>query len=177
MSESGETLVTVTVIVLAAILLFLFPVMTLADRTDDISQITAQTSTVSFVDDVRETGKLTEEKYANYLQKLNSTGNKFKVDMQLQRLDSNPGKKAANEQSTTIGENTYYSIYTYQIEEELNANGGTIYLKQGDLFSASAKNENQTLAASFKNFFYKLTGNSLYTISAEHAGIVLVDGQ
>ena len=173
----GDSLVTVAVIMIAAVLLFVFPMMTLADRTDDISQITVQTATVSFVDEVRETGKLTEEKYSEYIQKIQSTGNKFGVEMQLQRLDENPAKKSAYEQSTTIGENTYYSIYTYQIEKELEENGGVIYLKQGDIFSASAANENQTLAASMKNFFYKVTGNSLYTISAEHAGIVLVDGQ
>lgn len=174
----GESLTTVTVIMLAAILLFVFPMMTLADRTDDISQISVQTATVSFVDEVRQTGKLTDEKYAEYTQKINAAeGAPYKIEMTLQRLDENPAKKSAYEQSTTIGENTYYSLYTSQIEEELENNNGVIYLKQGDIFSASAVNTSQTLASSFKNFLYKVTGNSLYTISSEHAGIVLVDGQ
>lgn len=172
----GDSLVTVIVIILAAILLFVFPMMTLADRTDDISQITVQSATVSFVDDVRETGKLTQDKYADYVQKIESTGNKFQVEMELQRIDENPAKKTANEQSTIIGESTYYSLYTSQIEKELDTNG-TIYLKQGDIFSTSSVNESPTFAASMKNFFYKVTGNSLYTISGEHAGIVLTDGQ
>lgn len=172
----GDSLVTVVTIMIAAILLFLFPMMTLADRTDDISQITVQTATASFVDEVRETGKLTNENYAAYSQKIESTGNKFQIDMELQKLDENPAKKAAYEQSTIIGENTYYSLYTSQIEEELDENG-IIYLKQGDLFSASCINVSQTLSASMKKFFYKVTGNSLYTISAQHSGIVLVDGQ
>ena len=58
----GDSLITVIVIILAAVLLFIFPLMTMSDRTDDISQLTVETATTEFVDDVRTTGKLTMDK-------------------------------------------------------------------------------------------------------------------
>lgn len=173
----GDSLVTVMTILLAAVLLFVFPMMTLADRNDDIAEITVQSATSTFVNEVRQTGKLTEENYARYIQKIESTGNKFNVELKLQRLDENPGKKSSNDTSTTIGENTYYILYTTQLEEELEKGKGVVYLKQGDIFSTSAININETLAGALKGFLYKVTGNSSFTISAENAGIVLVDGQ
>ena len=35
----GDTLITVIAIVLAAVLMFVFPLMTMSDRTDDVSQL------------------------------------------------------------------------------------------------------------------------------------------
>lgn len=177
----GDAISTITVVILAAILLFVFPMMTLADRTDDISQITAETATASFVDEVRETGKITDESYQRYESKLGSTGNTFRIELKLKRLDINPSKKAAYENSDELGKNTYYILYTKQIEDELkdkiNDEGhSAIYLKKGDVFSASAVNTSQTLATSMKRFLYKVTGNSLYTITAEHSGVVLTNG-
>ena len=55
----GDSLITVVAIFLAAILMFIFPLMTLAERTDDISSLSVQTSTTEFVDSVRTTGKMT----------------------------------------------------------------------------------------------------------------------
>lgn len=171
----GDSLITIVVIILAAILLFVFPMITLADRNDDVSQIAVQTATVDFVDSMRETGKITQKKYDEFLQTIHSTGNTYTVELELKRLDENPSKKSANANQQIIGENTYYSIYTTQILEQLDA--GTVYLKKGDIVSAGVVNNNQTLGEVLKNFFYQLTGNSAYTITAKHSGVVVVDGQ
>ena len=171
----GDSLITVVTILLAAILLFIFPMMTLADRNDDIAQIAVQTATVQFVDGVRETGKITDKNYSEFISKIESTGNTYDVELKVQRLDENPSKKTAQATETVIGENTYYAMYTKQIEDELV--DGVLYLKEGDIFSVSVVNNNQTVAEVLKNFFYRVTGNSAYTITAEHAGIVMVSGQ
>jgi len=180
----GDSLITIITIVLAAILLFVFPMMTLADRTDDISQIAAQTATVQFVDGVRKTGKITQDDYSKFISELEATGNTFDVEMKLQRLDENPSKKTAQATETVIGQNTYYSIYTTQIQDELDEDrdgdgkaDGVMYLKQGDMFYASAVNNSQTIAEVLKNFFYRVTGSSAFTITAEHTGMVMMDGQ
>lgn len=171
----GDSLITIITIILAAILLFVFPMITLADRSDDIAQVAVQTATVEFVDGVRETGKITEKSYNDFIQTIDATGNTYKIELELKRLDENPSKKTANKNSKVIGENIYYSTYTTQIEDELEK--GTVYLKQGDMFSAKVVNNNQTLSEVLKNFFYQVTGNSSFTITAEYAGIVMVDGQ
>ena len=54
----GDTTITIIAIFLAAILMFVFPLMAMSDRTDDISQLSVQTATTEFVDNVRTTGVL-----------------------------------------------------------------------------------------------------------------------
>lgn len=171
----GDTVITVTAIVLAAILMFIFPLMTMADRTDDVSQLAVETATVDFVDNIRTTGKITSSDYNRFIETISSTGNSYDVEMELQSLDENPGKKTSQTESTKIGENVYYSTYTSQILEQLDKNN-TIALKEGDIISVRVRNTNTTLSQQLKNFLYSVTGNDTYTISAEHAGIVTTNG-
>lgn len=176
----GDTLITVIAIVLAAVLMFIFPLMTMSDRTDDVSQLSVETATTEFVDDVRTTGKLTIDKYNSFVQTLAATGNSYDVEMEVQVLDENPGKKTTQAESTKIGENVYYIMYTSQIldiiDQTKNGKNVVLALKEGDFFSASVKNTNSTLSQQLKNFFYKVTGNDSYSIAAEHAGIVTANG-
>ena len=134
----GDSLITVVAIFLAAILMFIFPLMSLAERTDDISQLAVQTATTEFVDDIRTTGKMTLDDYEAYLGELNSTGNSFDVEMLIQQLDENPGKKTTQTEATKIGENLYYNIYTTQIMDKLNTTG-RITLKEGDIVTVTVK--------------------------------------
>ena len=173
----GDSLITIVAIFLAAILMFVFPLMAMSDRTDDISQLAVQTATTDFVDDVRNTGKLTNDKYNKFLQTLISTGNSFDVDMELQILDENPGVKTTQAEMTKIGENFYYTKYTTQILNELDTTtGNKITLKEGDMFSVTVKNTNQTISQTLKNFFYQLSGNETYQIVAQNAGVISVNG-
>ena len=174
----GDTLITIVAIALAAILMFVFPLMTMSDRTDDVSQLSVETATTEFVDDVRTTGKLTLDKYEKFSQSIAATGNTYDIDMEVKVLDENPGKKAAQASVDRIGENVYYSEYTSQIMQELNdSTTNTKKLKEGDIFSTSVKNTNETISQQLKNFFYKVSGNDSYTIAAEHAGIVTATGK
>ena len=43
----GDTVVTILAIVLAAVLMFVFPLMSVADRSDDVSQLSVQNSTTT----------------------------------------------------------------------------------------------------------------------------------
>ena len=172
----SDTLVTIIAIALAAILMFIFPLMTMSDRTDDVAQLTVDTATTEFVDDIRTTGKITPEKYNQFLETIGSTGNSYNVEMEAQILDENPGKKTTQTQREKIGENVYYSVYTSQIEEKLN-NSESYKLKEGDIVSVDVKNTNQTLSQQLKNFFYKVVGNDTYTIAASHGGIVTATGK
>ena len=172
----SDTLITVIAIALAAVLMFVFPLMTMSDRTDDVSQLAVETTTTDFVDEVRTTGKITPDKYNKFIENIGSTGNTYNVEMQVQVLDENPVKKTLTLQSDKIGENAYYSVYTSQIEEVLN-NNKNYNLKEGDMFSVSVKNTNQTLAQQLKNFFYTVVGNDTYTIAASHGGMVTATGK
>ena len=171
----GDSLITIIAIFLAAILMFVFPLMSLSERTDDIAQLAVSTATNEFVDKIRKTGKITLDDYEKYVQTISSTGNSFEVEMQIQQLDENPGVKVTQAEMTKIGENVYYNKYTSQIEEELNKSG-KMKLKEGDMVSVTVKNTNQTIAQLLRNFFYQITGNDSYQIAAKHGGVVTVNG-
>lgn len=174
----GDTLITVVAIFLAGVLMFVFPLMSISERNDDISQMAVQTETVNFVDNVRSTGKLTQNNYNAFVQTLSATGNAYEVELEIKRIDENPGKKTSMTAVDKIGENTYYSEYNSQILDKLlqDNNNGSIALKEGDIFTVKVKNTNTTIAQSLKNFFYGLTGNDTAQIEASHSGVVTANG-
>ena len=171
----SDTTITIIAIFLAAILMFVFPIVTLSDRNDDITQLAVQTETTEFVDRIRTTGKITSSDYDQFVNALHATGNTYDIEIELKELDENPGKKVVQASASKIGENEYVSSYTTQIEERL-ANGN-ILLKEGDIISVKVKNTGLTLSQSLKNFYLKLAGDDTYIIVAEHAGIVAVNGR
>lgn len=175
----GDTVVTILAIVLAAVLMFIFPLMSVADRSDDVSQLSVQNSTTTFVDNIRSTGRITLADYNRFVQEINATGNTYVVEIEVKILDENPGKKTAQTAYEKIGENVYYTEYTTQIMEELNdsKNNNTKYLKEGDIVSVNVKNTNTTISQLLRNFFYRVTGNDSATIGASNGGIVTVNGR
>ena len=71
----SDTLITIIAIFLAAILMFVFPLMTMSDRTDDVSQLSVQTATTEFVEDIRTTGRITLDKYGKFVEEIAAPGN------------------------------------------------------------------------------------------------------
>ncbi len=168
----GDTLITVVAIVLAATLMFVFPLMTMSNRADDVSQLSVQSLTTQFVDDVRTTGKITSEKYSKFVENIHSTGNTYDVEIEVKVRDENPGKKTTQANSKKIGEDVYYSIYTTQIENTLK-NNNAYNLKEGDIVSVSVKNTNTTMSQQLSGgTSTQLTG----TIAGEASGIVTANG-
>ena len=172
----GDSLGTLVAIAIAAILMFVFPVMTMADRTDDVSQLTVQTETTEFVDEIRTTGKITPQRYEQFVEAINSTGNLYDIEIEIKVLDDNPGKKSVQVQRDKLGENYYYEVFNSQVMEKIDANESYL-LKEGDIVAVKVKNTSQTLSQQFKNFFYTVIGNDTYTIAADHGGIVTATGK
>lgn len=170
----SDTLITVVAISLAAILMFAFPLMSVSERNDDVSQLSVQTAVNEFVDTSRTIGKITIENYNALVTKLNSTGNAYEIEMEVKLLDENVGKKTAWAQGTVIGENTYYSVYTSQIMEVLESE--SYKMKEGDIFSVKVKNTGKTLAQTIRGVFYSVSGSDTYQIAAQHAGAVTATG-
>ena len=168
----SDTLITVVAIFLAAGLIFVVPLMTMADRLDTTSQAEVEAIVSNFVDEIRSTGKITQEKYDAFIQSLSSLGYLFDVSMEIKVLDENPGKKTSQTAKDKIGENVYYSEYTSQIKQYLEENNGIMNLKTGDMVLVTVKNKNLTLAQQMKQFMYKIVGNDTASVVASKAGMV-----
>ena len=163
--------ITIGAIVLTVIVIIVIPVITMADRFDTTTQTEVDAILSDFVEEVRTTGKLTQEKYSQLTTNLDSLGYTFDVEMEIKALDENQRKKASQTAKDKIGENSYYSYYTSQIEEQLE-NNGSITLVPGSIVSAKVINTNPTMAQQMKNFMYKGVGNDTALIVSSKAGMV-----
>ena len=89
----GDILITIIAIGTTVVLLFVFPMMTLADRNDDITELAVQTLTTDFIDQIRRTGKLTLDQYNSFITALAATGNAYDVQLEFQILDEIQAKR------------------------------------------------------------------------------------
>ena len=176
----SDSLITIVAIFLAAILMFIFPMMSIAERNDDIARLTVQSAVTDFVNTAINTGKITMDEYDKLERKIEATGNTYDVEIEVKVLDENVGKKTAWTQKEVIGENTYYSVYTSQILNymaSMEGEGDGVYtMKQGDIISVSVKNNNKTLSQTIRGIFYSISGNGTYQISAQSSGVVASNG-
>lgn len=178
-----DTTISVIGIIIASILMFLVPLTLIADRSDDISQLTVQTLTAEFVDNVIKTGKITSSEYQTFLNRLYLSGNTYEVDMEIKILDENTSKNLTD-LSGEIGNNSFYSIYTTQIEDKLaesdnesnGQNTGKLILKEGDMISVVTKNSSKTLSQTLKSIYYTISGEDLHIIVSTSSGTIAVNG-
>lgn len=177
-----ETTVTIIGLLIASIIMFVVPIIMIADRSDDISQLVVQTVTTEFVDDVVKTGKITDSRYQQFMNSLQSSGNTYEIDLEVKILDTNTSKKVTDADPRKIGNNTYYSMYTSQIEDMIgissanDTTGGKLMLKQGDVISITVRNSSATFSQSLKSFYYNARGEDIHIISATASGTVAIDG-
>ena len=179
-----DTTISIIGIIIAAIIMFIVPLMLIADRADDISQLVVQTATSEFVNDIIKSGKITDEKYGKFVNQLASSGNTYEIDMEVKILDENTAKIFTENNNSKIRNNTYYSIYTSQIEDIIgtsglnteNNNDGKIILKQGDAISVTVRNSSKTLSQSLKSFYYTPIGSDVQIITATASGTVAING-
>lgn len=169
----GDSAMTVVAIMVAVVIMGVFPLMAMANEKDKTAELAAQTATTEFVNNIRTTGKLTSNDYDNYVSTLAATGNSYNTELVIQVLDENPAKKTTT--GVTIGDNVYLTKFTTQNLEDLSKDG-KITLKEGDIVSVKAENTNITIAQQLRNFMYKVTGNSSSTIAAEASGMVTTTG-
>ena len=112
----------------------------------------AQTTTEEFIQEIRNTGKITDTLYNKLVDELNSTGYAYELELKI-NLSS---KQSLKQEEGAIIENQLYDIYTNKIIEELNRNG-VYYLEQGNIITASLKSPKGEL-------------------NGEHSAIVMVNG-
>lgn len=164
----GETLTTIVVIVVAAGLLFIFPMSAISEMNDKEVLALVQSYTTEFKNEVCTSRILTQEKIDEFSQKLNATGNSYEIEIELHISDTNPGKKTEDQRT---GDVVYYVLYNSQVEKSLE-NGGIINLKEGDYIVVYVKNTNTTISQMFIALFYGASGNQSYSIFCKDSGPV-----
>lgn len=176
----SDTAITIIAIFLAALLMFIFPLMSITERSDDISQSVVQTATSEFVDQISISGLIRPSDYEAYAGKISATGNVYEIEIEVQHLDENPGKKSVSTSPDLIGENVRYSTFTTEILDKMYPAGGSSQdykLKKGDNVIVTVKNTNRTMAQMLRTTFYKIAGKNTYQIAASASSMVVNDGK
>ena len=177
MQNSTSTIIALFV---GAVLLFVVPIVTLTTRNDNVTQENVKLIVEEFVTDIKNTGLLTTEKYQNFENRLSATGNTYNIEMEIQHLDENPGKKLTQSNYTKIGENVYYSEYTTQILDKIlvkdTEKSKSIQLKEVDMIYVGVSNENTTAAQNLKGSFLNFSNAGEEVISAKSSGMVNING-
>lgn len=176
-----STTTTVIAICVAVALLLVAPLITLTARNDNVVQENVKLIVNEFVTDIQNTGVITTAKYQDFENKLAATGNTYNIDIEVQHLDENPGKKTTQANYTKIGENVYYSDYTTQVLNQLNigssTGSGKIILKEGDRIVVDVSNTNETQAQTIKGSLLGVSNAGQSVISASSTGMVNVNGK
>lgn len=162
-------------IFVAAVIMFGYPLITMAGKTDKAAQVAVESSTNQYVDTIRTTGKLKYSDYEAYLKEISATGNSFDVEMELQRLDENASKKAIQSEGTISSKSTYTTYYTTQILDMLNTNNGTLLLKEGDIITAKVTSTNTTIFQQLTKYLGK--NSTTGAIVASSSGVVTTTAQ
>lgn len=167
----SDTFITIIAVMIVTVTLFVIPVMATANQNDNITQTAVQTIVSEFVNTSAKEGKITINNYDNFIQKLFATGNSYDVEIEVQILDDNPGRKGVK----AIGENIYYSEFTNSIVEKIEQDN-VYLLKQGDYVKAKVKNTNVTFGTQVKNFIYSILGKDTIAIEASGSALVSTTG-
>ncbi|MBR3152960.1 MAG: hypothetical protein IKF52_05110 [Clostridia bacterium] len=151
---------------IAGILLIGVPMLAMAERNDDVAQQVVQSVTDDFAYSVVDEGKITEDNYSKYIDELGDTMHTFDVEMEVKHLDENIGNKSSWTSSSVVGENSTISVHTATIEDSLKEKG-SYNLKSNDQLTVTATNTDTTMAQSFRNIWYRVSGKGTYSMKAQ----------
>lgn len=177
-----DTLMTIIGIFIAVVLMFLFPLIEVAGKNDDISQTVIQIAAANFVNEVSKEGKITRYSYDELVTKAYSTGNTYDIIIEARILDDNPERRTITTEELKPTEGQYYSVYTNTIlekmeQKEQNGEVGEYLLKKDDYILVTIKNNNITLGSQLKGIFYKFLGKDTYSIGANASALVINTGE
>lgn len=161
---------------IAIVLMCVIPLITLADRHDDIAQTEIQSITTDFVNECAKTGKITESSWDTFQSKLNSQGNAtYDIDIEVAIMNPTGAKKSEQLQQGSIGMNDYYKEYRTSIEQVLKQDG-VYYLKSGDRLTIKVQNSSATSGDTIIGGFLKTTNGDSVKIKADATATVVTNG-
>lgn len=161
------------------IIMILIPYSAILERNDDIAQGVLEAATSKLGDTIATEGAIKPSDYEAFIQEIAATGNRYDVEIEVQHLDENVGKKSSVTSPDLIGENVRYSTFTteilnYMYEEDLSAKAYP--LKKGDIVVIEVKNINPTMAQSLLSAIYKIVGKETSRLATSTSVMVVNTG-
>lgn len=180
----SNTWSTVIIICITIGLVVIVPVVTLTGRSDNVVQEEIQLALDELVTDVVNTGKLTRDMYLDFVSELNSTGNTYEVEIEIQQVDDSQGIKTSLANSSKDGENQGVTIYTTQVlnqlgikvDDEEPSENDTILLGEGWTITMNVKSSNPTTNQTLESSFLGVSNADESAITARSSARCTVNG-
>lgn len=163
--------ITIIVIIIAAILLFVFPLLATAENKNEVDLAYVQSATTEFVNESAARGVITLESVDGLKQKLATTGNTYNVNLEVNRKTDDVGKKTGWATGANLGEGAFFTLQGTQINEQLES-FGQFKLNTGDTLTAKVENSSKTMASSLKSAILGVTESSKSEITATASALV-----
>ncbi len=169
-------------VLLAVLLLNVYPAAETADRQDDIARMTANQNVTRFVDAVRTKGYISPRMLAEFEEQLAQTGNVYEVSMEHSHKKYVPHYTDPMDNNSFTG--TYEVVqdgyYSAQIRDRLFPSSGVIpaedpgrryTLTTGDYFTVTLQNTNRTPSMLIREWLSGTTQDSAVFVT--YGGMVL----
>lgn len=141
-------------ILMAVLLLFLFPLLYLAQKQDAIIQTYVTTETVMFADAIKNSGKVTADEYTQYIKNLDYTNNIYDIQIEHAHEVINPVYDDTNVFMNSFSSN-YFCTYEEDIKKEIFEGTGIYTFTQGDYITIKVKNRTKTMASKLLQLIYQ----------------------
>lgn len=163
--------ITVVVILLAVILLFVFPLLATAENKNDVDMAFVQSAATDFVDACANKGAISFKEIDALKQKIATTGNTFNINMEVSRKSDNVGKKTTWQTGTNFGEGAFFTLHGSQITDQIDKTGA-FKLLQGDTVTVKLENQNKTMASNLKSAILGVSSSSRAELAASASALV-----
>lgn len=118
----GDTAVMVIVIIIAAGVMLLVPMVLMADKVDDATKLQIQEAVNVLGEAITVKSQVTQDDLNAFSKAIGATGVAIDYDMIIKIPDDNPRKKEASE-TQTAGDTIYIDLTRTQIENGMKENG------------------------------------------------------
>ena len=170
MKDNLSIIITMLVFV---ILIVIFPLYNYFERQDDMSYNLALKATTNFVDEVLESGYLTQEMYSKFVNELSNTGNIYDIQLEAHKKVLTSDNSGGFDEQYKIDYNKDIFETNNNATDIMAANivkEDAYYLDEGDQFYVRMNNSNTTMAGAI--FSTIVPTASKERISVNYGGVV-----
>lgn len=139
-------------IFLAAILMYITPLLYMAQKQDSISQIYIYSETSRFIDSIKNSGYVSRNMYEDFIKRIDKTGNLYEIEVTHCHRRVEPLVDINTNDILRDFSIYYYNTYADEIFEAFDLNQD-YYFNRGDYISIKVTNRNKTTAISILESF------------------------
>lgn len=141
-------------IIVATMIMFIAPLLNLANSEDDVIQTVVYKQTVDFKNSICTQGKITQAGYMSFVNSLDATGNLYDIEITVSHQTVVP---KFGEASSVVGtKKVDVCTYTDEILEKVYQTDGIYELDKGDTISITVTNKTATMGQNLRVAFMRV---------------------